>query len=126
LKPSEQELTKLRAALRQQKNSSSLAELFTMIDQLHDGRKLHPVFRRLYHLHESLQSLPRDLVSEAYTLANVYTNDPDLWQSFVWLQHNKRLHPDELIIRVLNSFAGVGGSWPSRADRDAVREKIKK
>jgi hypothetical protein len=122
LKPPPDDMKQLRAIVRHQKNSDSLADLFDMVMSL-SGRT-HPVLGRVCELHESFQAIPPSLVSEAYSLANVYINDPDLWASYVWLRNNKGLAAsDPSIVGALISFSGIGGNWPTHAERDVIRAR---
>ncbi len=101
----------MRKLIEFEDRERNLADLWLMIRALEGWR--HPVLKTIYEAHLRLEHLPPNQVSEALSLANVYYRDPDLWLSYKWLsEHGKT-----------GTFSGIGGAWPSHAERDAVRTK---
>ena len=107
-----------RRAVVHERNAKLMAPLFAKIYSLNEWN-VHPVFHRLVELHNagSDDDIPRWLVSEAYSLSNVYSADSDLWQSYVWLKKQP------LEIDMINVFGGVGGVWPTFSQREIIRAK---
>ena len=113
------DLDRIRQEIRYLRNEDDLQDLLLIIKQI--GGEIHPTLANVIERHQQRKSLPPTLISEAYTLANVYSRDHSLWNSYRWLQSHKDLaKDDEIVARSLTTFAGVGNHWPSMRDRQYI------